>query len=143
MLEEQIKEALEKAYQQCETQSILAEKIGISQGLLASYLSGSRPINNMTLGTWAKLEPVIRQYLPPETRPVVAEERAAYNAGNLPTPSSLDDSLLTELLEVWSKLTKSDRLRTLAIAHDFLEGPPKHVELPAGEPQRRKREIAG
>jgi len=125
-INEDIKSALGKAIDKQDSQTKFAELCGIPQTNISKYRNGG--IKVIREDCWEKLEPFIRPYLPQETKPGVAEERAAYHAA----VPDLNDSLVTELLSIWSKLAKSERLRLLAIANDFLEETAqKHVERKA------------
>ena len=120
--------AIEKAIDKQASQSKLAEISGIPQTNISKYLNGG--IKVIREDCWDRLEPFIRPYLPPESRPVVAEERAACNAGS---PSELpEDPLFAEINSRWPDLTRSQRYRMLAVMHELLEdAAPKHVNKPA------------
>lgn len=99
MTEQDILNALRKAYRRAGTQATLAESAGVSQGRIADYLNGRCSAANMSVATLFKFFPKI-----------------SINFFGGKTACVTDDVMREQLLEIFNSLDERGKIRMVAMA---------------------------
>lgn len=112
----EIRSAIWTWYQESKlTQTEIARKLGIAgNSAINSWLNGNaktiRPRN------WQALYPYLKPYLPPDYAVNQPEKESPGRIGNIEI-----SGMLSEFLDMWQKLSKSEQARVLTFTAELLE----------------------